>query len=386
MSEHALLSPSGASRWLACTPSARLEQICDDTSSTAAQEGTLAHAISELVIGRKLGRVIKKVYDAKLEQFKAHDLYEPSMLDHCEDYAAYVMERYAEALSHTPDAKIFLETKLDMTRYVPEGYGTGDVCIVADILLEFIDLKYGKGVRVDAQENKQLMLYGLGALDAYDMQFDISEIRMTIYQPRLDNISSFDMFTDNLKKWGDEYLQPRAKLAFDGNGEYAPGDHCRFCRAKTTCKANAAFQLELAQYEFRKADMMEDSEIADILKRYDAFVNWIEGVEEYALAEAVKGRKWPGFKVVAGKSNRTYISEIKVVETLVKLGHKEDDLYNRKIKGIGDMEKELGKTDFNKYLTSLIHKPQGKPALAPDTDPRPPYSNTESAQEDFKDA
>lgn len=385
MSDHALLSPSGASRWLACTPSARLEQLFKDNAGTAAEEGTLAHAISELLIGRKLSRVIKKVYDQKLAEFKAHPLYEPSMFDYCEDYSVFVMEKYNEALAQTPDAKIFLETRLNMTKYVPEGFGTADVLIVADAKLVFIDLKYGKGVSVSAFENKQLLLYAVGAVDRFELDFDFSVVEMVIYQPRLDNISSFEITVSQLSAWCESTLKPRAILAFAGEGVYEPGDHCRFCRAKTTCKANAEYQLMLAKYEFMKADLLDEYGIADILTRSDSFTNWIEAVGKYALEEAVKGRHWPGFKVVAGRSNRSYIDEVEVVKKLVSLGHKEDDLYNRKIKGIGDMETELGKTDFNKHLTDLLHKPPGKPALVPESDPRPVLNRAEQAAEDFKD-
>lgn len=382
---HALLSPSGAYRWFPCTPSARLEELFDDTTSEAAAEGTLAHSISELLISRKLGRTIKKKYDKELAEFKLHPLFEPSMYDYCEDYANYVIERYNEALARNSDAKIFLETQFDLTKYIPEGFGTGDVCILADDYLDFIDLKYGKGVPVAAYDNKQLKIYGLGALDVYGLQFDIRIVRMTIYQPRLDNISTFELSASALEEWGVKDLMPRAAMAFDGTGNYAPGEHCRFCRAKVQCVANAEFQLQLDRHEFRKADLLDDSAIADILTRADAFENWIEAVKAWALDQAVQGRLFPGFKLVAGRSNRSYIDEVKVVETLVNLGHAEDDLYNRKIKGIGDMEKELGKTDFNRHLTDLLHKPPGKPTLVAETDPRPTLNRDAQATEDFKD-
>lgn len=385
MSEHALLNPSGAEIWSECTPAGRLQKLFDDTAGTAAQEGTLAHAIGELLLKFRLDRIIKKEYDKLLAAFKNHPLFEPSMFDYCEDYAGFVMEQYAEALAHTPNAQIFIEKRLDLTRWVPEGFGTGDAIITANRWMIFVDLKYGKGVRVSAQKNKQLRLYGLGAVDEYEASFDFENIRMIIFQPRLDNISIEEMPLLDLLNWGDTFIKPRAKMAWEGTGPYVPGDHCRFCRAKITCKANAEYQLELAKYEFLKADLLDDFAIADVLERYDMFVNWIQAVEEFALAEAVKGRKWPGFKLVAGRSNRAYKSEVDVVNKLVSLGHAASDLYNSKIKGLGDMEKQIGKTAFNKHVDPLLHKPPGKPALAPESDPRPVYNNTAAAIEDFKD-
>lgn len=384
MSEHALLSPSGAKRWLSCTPSARLELEFEDSAGTAAEEGTLAHSMAELVIGRKLGRVIKKVYDQRLADLKTHSLYEPSMFDYCEDYAAFVIEKYNEVRVHTPDAEIHLETKVDLTGLIPEGFGTIDVRIVANDVLIIIDFKYGKGVRVEAEDNEQLKIYGIGGVQLSELDYDIRRVVMIIYQPRIDNIATFELTTTTLMQWGREYLAPRARLAFSGDGSYSPGDHCRFCRAKPVCKSLANYQLEVAKHEFMLADLMNELDIADILKRYDGFINWIESVADYALGEAVKGKQYPGFKLIEGKSNRAYKNENEVVTLLVSKGHNEDDLYNRKIKGVGDMEKELGKADFNRLVEPMLIKPKGKPALAPLSDPRKLYDRNEEAQDDFK--
>jgi hypothetical protein len=239
MPAHAILSPSGASRWLACTPSARLEAALPDKAGQAAAEGTLAHSIGEWMIKHKAGMVSKAKYNTYLKNLIAHDLYDNSMLDHCEDYAAYVIETFNAAKVRTKDAVIMVETKLDLTKYVPEGFGTGDVIIVADHIMDFIDLKYGKGVQVSAEENKQLMLYALGALEMFDYLYDIHTIRMHIYQPRMDNISVFEIGVGELVYWAEEELTPKAKLAFAGEGEFCVGKHCQFCRARPTCKAHA---------------------------------------------------------------------------------------------------------------------------------------------------
>lgn len=385
MTEHALLSPSGASRWLACTPSARLEKLFEDTSSTAAAEGTLAHAIGELLIRRKLGNLPKKKFELELNTMKTHPLYESSMLDYMEDYALFVLERYHEAQTRSADAHIYLETKFDLRAYIREGFGTGDVTIIGDEILDFVDLKFGKGVLVSAQENKQMMVYALGAYYKYGVLFNIKKVRMTIYQPRLDNIDTYEIDIDALLAWGDTYLRPRAKLAWNGEGSYEPGTHCQFCRARHNCQALADHHLQIAKYEFMAADLMTDEGIADIVNRYDTFVKWIESIYDYALSEAVKGKAWPGLKIVEGRSVRRYTDEKEVVAVLLKAGHQENDLYQpRKIKGITDMTKELGKSDFNKYLSDLLIKPQGAPTLVSVDDKRPPLDKIEQAKNDFE--
>lgn len=391
MSEHHILSPSGASRWLACTPSARLEQLFLDQAGTAAEEGTLAHAISETLINRKLGRLNLKQFNDKLTTFKSHPLYDKEMLDYCEDYSIYVMERYHEAQTRNRDADIYLETRLDLSAYIPEGFGTGDINIISDDVLDFIDLKFGKGVKVYADKNKQLMIYGLGSYERYSMLYDIKRVRMTIYQPRLDHIDTMEMAIDDLLDWGRSVLIPRARMAYAGDGPYNPGDHCRFCRAKLTCRANADYQMEIAKFDFKQADLLSDDDIVDIHNRYDAFKNWIEGVEAYALAEALKGREWPGLKLVEGRGKRSWKDEDAVVTKLMEHGYETDQLYKKpELKGITDIQKLIGKRDFAVWLEKgngaderggLVNEPKGKPALASIDDPRPIYIPT--AAEDF---
>lgn len=383
---HAILSPSGASRWLTCTPSARLEETFEENSSEAASEGTLAHALGELLIGYKLGRVAEEDFNDETASIIVHPLYTSSMWDYCEDYAAFVLERYAEAQARTSDALIFLEEKIDLTSIIPEGFGTGDVIIIADGLLEFIDLKYGKGVPVAAEKNKQLKIYGLGALEKFDHIYDVDIVRLTIYQPRIDNTSSWEIPAVDLRKWAEEEVKPRALLAFAGEGEYVPGDHCRFCRARAVCKANADANLELAKYEFKDAALLNEEEVADILRRADDFESWLKAVEHYALSEAVnKGKKWPGFKVVEGRSNRCYKNEADVAQTLTAAGFAEEIIYTKKLLGITEMTKTIGKKVFDATISPLLIKPPGKPKLAPLDDKRPAYNTTESAKLDFAD-
>lgn len=384
MRTHALLAPSSASRWLACTPSARLEEKFPDKAGQAAQEGTLAHALGELLIFRKQKIVSKAVFEKELKGIQENALYDAAMLEYCEQYAVYILEQYNAAKAHTKDAQIFLEQKLDMTDYVPEGYGTGDVVIIADGVMDMIDLKYGKGVPVSAVENRQMMLYALGALREFDFLYDIQTVRMTIYQPRLDTISVWEISVNELRQWAEVELKPRAAMAFEGKGEYAPGTHCRFCKAKAVCKANADKNLEIAQYEFKDNALLSDEDITDILNRAEQFSQWLSGVQEHAFNEALNGKKWPGWKLVEGRSNRRYADQSAVADKLIKEGFKEETIYKPKeLLTITAMEKAITKKVFDATLSDLIIKPPGKPALVPESDKRPELNSVASAIEDF---
>jgi hypothetical protein len=384
MSAHAVLSPSGAERWLNCTPSVRLEQQFPDNAGQAAAEGTLAHELGELLLRKELKQIKKFQFEQKLAAIKANGLYDNSMLDHCENYRDFVLERLHDAKARTKDAVIALEQRIDLTEFVPEGYGTTDSNIIADHILDVVDLKYGKGVPVSAERNKQMMLYALGALNAFDMMYDIHTVRMTIYQPRIDNISTWELPVKDLREWAETELRPRAKLAFDGEGEFNAGKHCRFCKARGACKANADYNLQLAKYEFREADMLKGEDISDILDRAKLFRDWLNGVEDYALDQAVNhDKKWPGYKVVEGRSNRKYSNEDEVAKVLSEKGYKEDMIYEKSILGITKMEKAIGKDTFAVLLTPLIIKPAGKLALAPLSDKRAEYHSNEAAAIEF---
>ncbi len=381
---HAVLSPSSAERWLNCTPSARFEEQFPDRSSSYADEGTLAHRLGELFLREKLGRVKKHVYNTEFDQVRKHELFSNEMLDHCENYAVYVIEQYAGAQAHTKDAQVFLEQKLDLTSYVEDGFGTGDSVIIANGVLDIIDLKYGKGVPVYAENNRQMMLYGLGAMLEFEHLYDIETVRVTIFQPRLDSISTWEISAADLRKWAETELKPRATLAFAGTGEFIAGKHCQFCKARGACKANADFNLELAKYDFASPAKLADEEVSDILDRAKTFQNWLGDVEEYALSEAVeRGKKWPGYKLVEGRSNRKYTDDDQVAETLIGKGYKEETIFTKKLLGITAMEKELGKNTFNTLLSPLITKPLGKPTLVPLSDKRPELNSTEAAKADF---
>jgi hypothetical protein len=380
---HAILSPSSASRWLACTPSARLEQQYPDRAGVAAEEGTLAHALSDLVLNFHLMRVSHERFRTVLAVIELNKLYDSSMAEHCGQYVTFVMEMLSEAQAHTPDALIFLEQKLNLTDYVPGGFGTGDVVIIANGTLHIIDLKYGKGVQVSAVNNKQMMLYALGALREFDFLYDIDTVRMTIHQPRIDNYSSFEMSIKDLKAWAAADLVPRAALAFEGKGEFVTGEHCRFCKAAAVCKANADENLKLAKYDFSEGTLLSAVEVADILSRVDRFTKWLTAVEDYALDQAIShGVHWPGYKLVEGRSVRTFTDADKV-GALLLTAYDESEVFNKKIKGLGDLEKLLSKEGFNKLLGDYIVKPPGKPTLVPETDKRPEYNSAAGAAADF---
>lgn len=379
---HAVLSPSAASRWLACTPSARLEQRFPDKAGDFALEGSLAHELGELRLKRYAGIIDEGEWKKSLSILTGNKFYSEEMETYTEEYSNFVWERYLLAQKCTPDAVLRIEEQLDLRAYVPEGFGTGDAVILADRTMEIIDLKYGKGVPVSAVNNKQMMLYALSALDMFGFMYSVHTVRMTIYQPRLDNVSEWEIDADELQNWGEKELRPRATIAFKGEGTFAPGDHCRFCRAKAQCRALAEQNLKAAEHEFDDASLLSDAEIASILARVDTIKNWITAVEEYALQAALNGKKFPGFKLVEGRSVRKYADDKAAADILLKNGYQPAAIYEpAKLKNITALEKLLTKKTFSALLNEVIIKPQGKPTLALETDKRQEWNSVEN---DFK--
>lgn len=381
MAAHALLSASSSERWLKCTPSARATEHIKDTTSVYAQEGTLAHELGELELRYQLKEIIKTTYNKELKKLQGDDLYAEDMPEEVEKYTSFVFERFAEAKGHTTDALVLLEQKLDFSKYVPKGFGTGDCIIIADNVLEIIDLKYGKGVEVYAENNTQMMLYALGALEAYSFIYDISKVRMSIAQPRLDNFSTWEMSVEDLEKWVIETLVPNAALAWEGTGDFKAGDWCKWCKIKQNCKARSEFMLEIAEsYELKDPNLLSVEEIAEILKRADEIQGWAKDVQDYALEQARDYNiNFPGWKLVEGRSNRKYTDEGFVHESLINAGYTEEQILKEpELLGITAMEKLLGKKKFNSLLQDFIVKPPGKPTLTPDTDKRPELNSVES--------
>lgn len=381
--KHAKLSPSGASKWLNCPPSATLESQFPDTSSEYADEGTLAHRLSELLIKNKLKIwPVQVIFD--IEECKKNPLYNGEMYEFCNSYSDFVIEVFNDAKAHTQDAVIIQETKVDLTKWVPEGFGNLDVSIVADRTLSIVDLKYGKGVPVSAEQNKQLMIYALGAIDAYEDLYDFDKVTMYIHQPRIDNSSNWTISVKELKEWAETVLKPGAQLAWDGQGDFKAGEHCRFCKAKPVCKAHADMQMEIAAYEFKAGPLLTDDEITDILSRTASFKGWLQEIDDYALAAALEGKKWPGYKLVEGRSTRKISDEDKALQQLIKAGFKAEEVQITELRTITELEKLAGKKQFASILEDCIIKPPGKPTLVPESDKRPPLNSAEAAAKDFE--
>lgn len=372
LGNHALLSASSSHRWLACPPSAKLCATEENKSSPYAKQGTDAHTLCEYKIEKLLGHDVR-------DPTEDLDYFDTEMENCTDQYAAFIMEQLAEAGKLCRDPMVLVEQRLDFSRWVPEGFGTGDCLIVADKLLQIIDFKYGHGILVEAENNPQMMCYALGALDIYDGIYDIEEVSMTIFQPRRDNISTFTMKKADLLAWAENVLKPTAALAIKGEGDFKAGDHCQFCAVKATCRKRAEYNLELAQYDFEMPVNLDQSEIAAIFPRIDDLISWAGDVKEYALQSALSGTKYPGFKVVEGKSNRKYTDEEAVVHTVENAGY---DPYEKKLLGITAMTSLLGKKRFETLLAGLIAKPPGKPTLVPDSDKRPAIN---TAKDDFKE-
>lgn len=382
---HALLSPSSGKRWLTCTPSVRLEQQFDDSESVYAREGTLWHSLNELLTRRKLRLILEKDFKRELGFIEKNELYSDEMYEDSEEYAVYVIEKYHEALARTKDAKIFLETKIDLSAYAPESFGTGDVAILADETMVFVDGKYGRGVPVSAIENEQCMLYALGLLDTYGWMYNVKKVQIVIYQPRINNINSWTVTVESLLKWGEEFVRPRAKMAFEGQGEYIAGDHCKFCRAKTRCRTQKDYYMDMAVDVFKEPQILSDEEVSQVLTKVGGLISWAEAVKEHVTAEMKKGKSWPGWKLVEGKSNRIFLDQPKVIALLKEKGYTDETIYDTKLRSVTQMEKALGKSDFGAFLNTFVKKPYGKPTLTTAEDKRAAYDRSKEASDVFNE-
>lgn len=372
-SEHAILSASGSHRWLACTPSARLEQEFSDTDSTASLEGTAAHSLAEHKLKKKL----------KMQSTRPNTIYDNDEMEmYTDDYSDYVVEQYTKAKRYDENAKVLIEQRLDFSCYVPEGFGTGDAVIVSKGKLHIIDLKYGLGVLVNAEKNPQMMLYALGALRKYEKEYEIKKVKLTIFQPRRENVTTWETTAAVLKKWANKILRPKAEMAYRGTGKYEPGSHCQFCKAAIKCRARAEEKLKLAKEEFKKPPLITDNEIESVLAKIPDIKKWCDDIMEYALEKAQNGKKWEGFKIVAGRGTRKYLNEEAVVEALNKAGYY--DIYKKSLLPITEMEKLMTKKTFSEVLGKLVGKTEGKPTLVSLDDKRPEL-NTIQAKNEFKE-
>ena len=375
MPKHAYLSASASHRWLACPPSAKLCANIADQTSEYAQQGTDCHELCAYLVEKALGRAVT-------DPTENLTFYDAEMQSCAEEYRNYVLEQIEAAKEFCKDPQVMIEQRLDFSRWVENGFGTGDCVIVADEVLQIIDYKHGLGVLVSAGDdehggNSQMMCYALGALEAFGDIYDINQIKMTIFQPRRDNVSTYTISKDNLLKWADEVLAPTAQLAYTGKGEFKAGDHCQFCKVKATCRKRAEYNLELAKYDFEMPATLDDIEIAAILAKVDEMISWGNDIKEYALQQAQSGVHFDGWKIVEGRSNRKFTDEAAVAFKVKDAGY---DPYEKKLLGITAMSTMLGKKKFEELLGELVYKPPGKPTLVPESDKRPAMN---TAQDDF---
>ena len=365
---HAILSASSSHRWLNCPPSARLCETYEDKGSDYAAEGTDAQSLCEYKLRLALGM-------EATDPTEHLTWYNEEMLDCANGYASYILELVKAAKETCADPVVLIEQRVDFSRWVEQGFGTSDAIIISDGTLHVVDYKHGLGVLVEADNNPQMMCYALGALELFDVIYDIDTVAMTVYQPRRQNVSTFEMPKDDLYRWADEVLKPTAELAFAGDGNFLCGEWCGFCKAKHECRSRAEANLMLAQYDFKLPPLLEDTEIEVILSRADQLVSWVNDIKEYALQQAISGKEWTGFKLVEGRSNRRYTDEAAVTQTVTDAGF---DPYERKLLGITAMQKLLGKSRFDELLSAYIEKPQGKPTLVPESDKRPVMNNAKT--------
>lgn len=372
MSDHALLSPSGSHRWLHCTPSAVLETEFNNKSSPAAAEGTAAHALCEHKLKRMLHRRSKR---------PVSDYNSDEMEEHTDAYVEFVSELLEKAKQNCKDPLVQVEQRLDLSEYVPGAFGTADCLIIADGTLHVIDMKYGLGVLVSAEENPQLKCYGIAALSIYEDLYDIKEVALSIFQPRRENVSTWIISAEDLRNWAENELKPKAQMAFKGEGEYCPGEWCQFCRAAVKCRARAEEKLRIAEEEFKLPPLLTDNEIESILPMLSDITKWANDISAYALEMAVsRGKEWNGYKVVEGRSVRKYADEDAVAEAAKQNGY--TDIYRKSLITLTEMQKLMGKKKFEEILGSLIIKPPGKPTLVPIADKRQAM-NVSDAKNDF---
>jgi Protein of unknown function (DUF2800) len=366
---HALLSASGSSRWLTCTPSARLEEQFPNTTSEFAEEGTLAHEIAELKLRKYyVEPMSQRTFNMRLNKMKKHELYHEEMLKHTETYLDYLKQI---TLSMKSSSYVAVEKKINYSTYAPEGFGTVDCLVIGGDTLYVTDFKYGKGVPVSAEDNSQMKLYALGAYLEYSFLYPINKIHLAIIQPRLNSISEFEMTLDELLAWGEE-IKPLAQKAFNGEGNFVPGEHCKFCRAKAQCRARAEQFSALDDFKSLKPPLLTDEEVGQMLEKGQHIESWIKALKEYALAQSLKGNEIPGWKAVEGRGTRSFVDLDKAFAHLKENGIDEALLYERVPLTVAKIEKVLKKEEFTSLLEDpgLVVKSAGKPALAPASDKR----------------
>lgn len=383
MAQHAILSPSAAHRWLNCTAAPLLEKDVEDKGSTFAEEGSLAHAYCAKKLKEFLG---KDVSEENKEIAELNEQYHSGEMDEYTDtYKTIVLEKFNAARAKTKDAQLLVEVKLDFSHYVPDAFGTSDAVIIADGCMEVIDFKYGKGVKVSAVENPQMMIYALGAWDLFNFEYNITKVKMTIVQPRLDNLSEFEISVGDLINWAVDVLEPKAKEAYAG-GTQKPGDWCQFCKVKAKCRAIATKCVEVQQSHPDPRLISKEDMECTILPLLSTIKTWLSGVEEFSLEQALAGVQYQGFKIVEGRSVRKIIDPSAVMKLLGENGFTEESyLKPTELRSITDLEKLIGKKRFGTLCADYINKPQGKPTLVPESDKRKAMNQAKDDFAEFSD-
>lgn len=368
--EHALLSPSSSSRWLNCTPSARLAENAENKSSVYAEEGTLFHEICEYCLAQwNAGVWEPDPFGEELPELKddhlMHPLFKQEMFKHARNYCDFVMNENYNLEKSDGACKLLLEEKVDISEYAPDCFGSVDCQLVGRDTLEVIDLKYGEGVKVYAERNTQMMLYALGALKGKP---SIKSIRLVIAQVRLNHFDVWEISANDLLQWADKVLKPTAKKAFAGKGEQKTGDWCGFCPVKAQCrKQYEAVVNDFDKYEY--PELLTEDEICDLIEKIDKYKGWLESVNKFVYDEALRGHKWKGYKLVAGRSSRVITDEEAIRQDLLTKKYLEDEIFNIKLKGIGDLEKLVGKKQFSALYGQYVKSKPGNPKLVPDSAP-----------------
>lgn len=404
---HAVLGASSAKRWLTCTPSARLgERLTSrfgSESSPYAQEGTKAHALAEIKVRKAFyaadgmtttvySRMSEEERDAytginafRYDALRAELGDIPSDMEHATDaYCDVVMEKYLSAKDQDASTRLLLEQRLDYSRWVPSGFGTGDCVIVSDSLLEIADLKYGLGIPVDAVDNPQLRLYGLGAIAKFGQLYDFPAVRMTIIQPRLESVSEETLGRVELLDWAEAEVREKAQQAWKGVGDFVPGDHCRFCPAKAVCSARVAEALKLFRYGFETPGLIPDEQVPGILETLDVAEAWIKDFRAYAEKQALNGQKFPGWKLVRGKKpNRRWADPEEVRAQLLRAGYAPGQIETTSLKPVGEIEKTIGAKAFRALVGGLVAQGEGRLTLVPESDKRLEYASADAAFADL---
>lgn len=380
---HAKLSASGASRWATCPGSVQMEEGIPDKESVYAQEGTLAHEMSELKLKHYLdpNGFGKRKLNAAIKKLKENELYQAEMESYTDNYVDFIKEK---ALSFPSNLYIEIEKRVDFSRWVDGGFGTCDCVLIHGSTLSIIDLKYGKGVPVSAEQNEQLILYALGAYDAFNLIYNLDKIELNIVQPRINNFSTWEISLTELLLWGD-YFKVQAEKALGGNGELVPSAKaCKFCKARDICTARAENNLSLESEIKLKPNEIPKDKLYEYISRGEDIAKWVADLKAYALDMCLKGEDVKGLKAVAGRTSRSWTNQDEAINKLIEGGIDEAIIYDKVPLTLAKLEKALGKQQFTTLVGDMVVTSEGKPTLVFENDKRPAITNTVNATSIFK--